>query len=193
MGLAEEVGMRNDSNMVAGPGSVPRMGDDANKIEHDQVHTQNYLEEIMGKLKRLEVMMMEMLKTNLPAMPAQRLKRTECIKEDDHVAEDLKKPWEQVSAEMAASKGEMVGGYVRNWRADKGFGFVNVRGQDVFAHITALRSSEVGIIGKRIVAKIIADKARGERSYRALQIYTEHMTTRRRSRWRPLRRLLWNQ
>ena len=52
--------------------------------------------------------------TNLAAMPAQRLKQ-----EGDHVAENLKKPWEQLSAEMAASKGEMVGGYVRSWRADK--------------------------------------------------------------------------
>ena len=36
---AEHIEMHNTTNMVAEPGSVPRMGDDANKIEHDQVHT----------------------------------------------------------------------------------------------------------------------------------------------------------
>jgi cold shock CspA family protein len=83
------------------------------------------------------------------------------------------KEWLQMSLETAVKEGKRIGGWVRNWRADKGFGFLVIAGKDVFVHITALRSSEEGIVGKRVVAKVIQDKARGEKSYRAVEAHTE--------------------
>jgi cold shock CspA family protein len=84
------------------------------------------------------------------------------------------KIWDTVNLKTAAEKKYMIGGWVRSWRSDKGFGFVVLDGKDVFAHVTALRSSEVGIVGKRVVAEVMQDMARGEQAYRAVKVYTEH-------------------
>jgi cold shock CspA family protein len=88
-------------------------------------------------------------------------------------SEDVHNEWDNLSLHAAVEKQKMIGGYVRSWRADKGFGFMSVDGKDVFVHVTSLRSSEVGIVGKRVVANIIQDVAKGNDTYRAVKTYTE--------------------
>jgi cold shock CspA family protein len=84
-----------------------------------------------------------------------------------------KKPWLDIPLDLAIDGKNEIGGWVRSWRADKGFGFLAIAGSDVFVHVSALRCLEEGVVGKRIVAKVIRDVAKGPGSFRATEVHLE--------------------
>ena len=53
------------------------------------------------------------------------------------------------------------------WFAGKGFGFTKVAGEDVFVHVSVLLGAVDGIIGAKVMLKIVKDEARTGDTYKA--------------------------
>ena len=58
-------------------------------------------------------------------------------------------------------------GRVFRWFPDKAFGLVRVGAEDVFLHTSALHGHTDGIVGQRVVVKIIEDRSRVGGAFRA--------------------------
>ena len=55
----------------------------------------------------------------------------------------------------------METGTVKFFNEEKGFGFMRVGTDEIFVHMSAVHGPADGIIGKPLVARILADTARG--------------------------------
>ena len=81
--------------------------------------------------------------------------------------------WDCIDIEEAAASGQVVAGTIYRWIADKGFGFMRCTGGEAFVHVNAVRGGEAGVVGKRAVAKVVADASRGPGKFRATMVQTE--------------------
>jgi cold shock CspA family protein len=66
-----------------------------------------------------------------------------------------------------------IGGKATKWFEEKGFGFVSVRGRDVFVHKDSIRLKDRLLIGSRIVMKVISDPSHGENKMKAKEVWYE--------------------
>ena len=72
-----------------------------------------------------------------------------------------------VTAQEAANTGRWAMGRVFRWFPDEGFGFVRVGAENVSLHTSALHGHTDGIVGQRVVVKIIEDRSRVGGAFRA--------------------------
>ena len=78
---------------------------------------------------------------------------------------------DKLEVELAAEVGEtsktgkwMPAKVVRRFE-EKGYGFIDAKGVDVFVHSTCVKGTTKGIIGAAVLIKVIEDLAREERKY----------------------------
>ena len=63
---------------------------------------------------------------------------------------------------------------VVRWFEEKGYGFIDAKGVDVFAHSTCVKGTTKGIIEAVVFIKVIEDWAREERKYKAVEVKREY-------------------
>ena len=64
-------------------------------------------------------------------------------------------------------------GSIFTWMPEKAFGFMKIRGVDAFVHFSAIKGDITNLIGKMVVAQIVADPSRGPGKYKAVAVRRE--------------------
>ena len=65
----------------------------------------------------------------------------------------------------------LMQGFVRKWFADKGFGFVEVKGYSVFCHADRVVGQDWLRVGSKAWVKVVEDRAREEKSWKAAEAW----------------------
>ena len=76
--------------------------------------------------------------------------------------------------EETSKTGKCMPPKVVRWFKEKGYGFIKLNGDDVFAHSTCVKGTTKGIIGAVVIIKVIEDLAREERKYKAVEVKREY-------------------
>lgn len=81
--------------------------------------------------------------------------------------------WDRIDIGEAALSGQVIAGTIYRWIADKGFGFMRCSEGEAFVHVSAIHCGEAGMLGKRSVAKVVADASLGPVKFRATMVQTD--------------------
>jgi len=132
------------------------------------------LSQLSAHMIRMEKKIDTLAESFMRAIPVERIgKRVQTAVLTEEATQSLSKVWDAVALAEAADSERVIGATITKWRSGGRFGFATAEGTDVFVHATALRSAEDGIIGRRMVLKVIKDKAYKSCPYRAVQAHTE--------------------
>ena len=63
---------------------------------------------------------------------------------------------------------------VVRWFEEKGYGFIDAKGGDVFVHSTCMKRTTKGIKGATVFIKLVEDLAREEGKYKAVEVKREY-------------------
>jgi len=88
-------------------------------------------------------------------------------------ARELKKSWGDTRLSDAVDSGRLASGIIQKWFTEKAFGFAILDGCQIFIHASALHGSCAGIVGKKVIMKVIRDIKRDETSYKAVDAWHE--------------------
>jgi cold shock CspA family protein len=87
------------------------------------------------------------------------------------------KPWTHITAAQAAEAKAWIRGRIVRWLPDRAFGFMKVAGTDIFVHMGSIRGDISNVMNQDVVARIVADVARGPDKFKATEVRreTEHI------------------
>ena len=79
--------------------------------------------------------------------------------------EEPEKPaYDKITLGAAVKDKQYIQGKMMRWVEEKGYGFANTQGKDIFIHLSSIRGGERVRVGKPVILKIISDPSRGKKS-----------------------------